>query len=105
MEGLSMTYVAYRGDSITVNGITFSLRAELAKLSRGRKSRVAHGILLTAAALSLGTDLKKMLEGKLKAVGELRCTVHDKQAWTENGQLQACCDDMVPRVRAALEQK
>jgi hypothetical protein len=50
-------------------------------------------------------DLKKMLEGKLKAVGQLRCTVHDKQAWTENGQLHACCDDMVQRVRAVLEQK
>jgi len=50
-------------------------------------------------------DLKKMLEGKLKAVEQLRCTVHDKQAWAENGQLQACCDDMAQRVRAALEQK
>ena len=53
LEGRPMTYIAYRGDEIEVNGVKFSLRAELAKVSRGKKSRVSDCILLTAAALAL----------------------------------------------------
>jgi hypothetical protein len=50
-------------------------------------------------------DLKKMLDGKPKAVEQLRCTIHDKQAWAENRQLQVCCEDMARRVREALEKR
>jgi hypothetical protein len=50
-------------------------------------------------------DLSKMLEGKLKAVEQLRCPTHNKQAWTENGKLQACCEDMARRVKEAMEKR
>jgi len=46
-----------------------------------------------------------MLDGKPKAVEQLRCTIHDKQAWAENRQLQVCCEDMARRVREALEKR
>lgn len=48
-----MAFIAYRGDSITVDGKKFSLRAELAKVAKSKKSRVDDQILLTAAALAL----------------------------------------------------
>lgn len=54
---------------------------------------------------NFGDDLKKMLGGKLKAVEQLRCSTHNKQAWTENGQLKACCDDMARRVKEVLEER
>ena len=48
-------------------------------------------------------EVKKMLDGKLKTMEQLRCRIHNKQAWTENGKLQACCEDMARLLREAME--
>lgn len=54
---------------------------------------------------NFGDDLKRTLEVKMKAVKQLRCQTHNKQAWTENGKLQACCEEMARQVREVMEKR